>query len=84
MEAVAAALREHQELAIFLTVAVGFFIGKLGPERVAALIEGAIEIPSDFDGVVYIPLDKADWQTNLGIELQEAGYKFDWNKVMRR
>jgi predicted nucleotide-binding protein len=63
---------------------LGFFIGKLGPDRVAALIEGDIEIPSDFDGVVYIPLDKADWQTNLGIELQEAGYKFDWNTVMRR
>lgn len=63
---------------------LGFFIGKLGPERVAALIEGDIEIPSDFDGVVYIPLDKADWQTKLGMELQEAGYKFDWNRVMRR
>jgi predicted nucleotide-binding protein len=51
---------------------------------VAALVEGAIEIPSDFDGVVYISLDEADWQTKLGTELQEAGYKFDWNKVMRR
>ncbi len=63
---------------------LGFFIGKLGPEHVAAMVEGDIEIPSDFDGVVYIPLDKADWQTKLGMELQEAGYKFDWNKVMRR
>jgi len=33
------------------------------------LIEGDIELPSDFDGVVYIQLDKADWQTQLGIEL---------------
>ena len=63
---------------------LGFFVGKLGPERVAALTEGDVEIPSDFDGVVYIELDKADWQTKLGIELQEAGYKFDWNTVMRR
>jgi predicted nucleotide-binding protein len=63
---------------------LGFFIGKLGPEHVAALVEGDTEIPSDFDGVVYISLDEADWQTKLGIELQEAGYKFDWNNVMRR
>ena len=63
---------------------LGFFIGKLGPEQVAALVEGDIEIPSDFDGVVYIALDQADWQTKLGMELQEAGYQFNWNKVMRR
>ncbi len=39
MEGVAAALREHQELAIFLTVAVGFFIGKL---RVGSFALGAV------------------------------------------
>jgi predicted nucleotide-binding protein len=63
---------------------LGFFVGKLGPERVAALFEGNIEIPSDFDGVVYISLDEADWQTKLGLELQAADYVIDWNKLMRR
>jgi hypothetical protein len=63
---------------------LGFFIGKLGPERVAALVKGDIESPSDFDGVVYISLDKEDWQTKLGRELQEAGYEIDWNELMRR
>ena len=58
--------------------------GKLGPEHVAALVKGDIELPSDFDGVVYISLDKEDWQTKLGGELQEAGYEIDWNRVMRR
>jgi predicted nucleotide-binding protein len=62
---------------------LGFFIGKLGPERVAALVKGNVEKPSDFDGVVYISLDSADWQRQLGQELQEAGYDIDWNKVMR-
>jgi predicted nucleotide-binding protein len=71
--------RERQNVVFEL----GYFVGKLGPEHVAALIEGNIEIPSDFDGVVYIPLDQADWQTKLGIELQEAGYEIDWNKVIR-
>jgi predicted nucleotide-binding protein len=63
---------------------LGFFIGKLGSERVTALVKGDIELPSDFDGVVYISLDKEDWQAKLGDELQEAGYEIDWNKVMRR
>jgi hypothetical protein len=53
---------------------LGFFIGKLGPERVAALVKGDIELPSDYE----------DWQTKLGVELQAAGFEFDWNKVMRR
>jgi predicted nucleotide-binding protein len=60
---------------------LGFFIGKIGPERVAALVKGNIELPSDFDGVVYISLDKEDWKTKLGAELKTAGYKIDWNKV---
>jgi predicted nucleotide-binding protein len=63
---------------------LGFFIGKLGPERVAALVKGDIELPSDFDGVVYISLDKEDWQAKLGSELEAAEYTIDWNKVMRR
>jgi predicted nucleotide-binding protein len=63
---------------------LGFFIGKLGPERVAALVKGDIELPSDYDGVVYLSLDNEDWQTKLGVELQAAGFEFDWNKVMRR
>jgi len=63
---------------------LGFFIGKLGPEHVAALVRGDVELPSDFDGVVYISLDKEDWQAKLGGELEEAGYEIDWNKVMRR
>jgi predicted nucleotide-binding protein len=61
---------------------LGFFIGKLGSERVAALVKGEVERPSDFDGVVYISLDKDDWRVSLGKELKEAGYKVDWNKVM--
>jgi predicted nucleotide-binding protein len=61
---------------------LGFFIGALGPEHVAALVKGDIERPSDFDGVVYISLDSANWQMELGRELKAAGYAIDWNKVM--
>lgn len=61
---------------------LGFFIGELGPDRVAALVKGDVERPSDFDGVVYISLD-GNWQMELGRELQAAGYDIDWNKLMR-
>ncbi len=61
---------------------LGFFIGSLQPERVAALVKGEVEKPSDFDGVVYISLDRGDWQTLLGQELKAAGYQFDWNEVL--
>lgn len=62
---------------------LGFFIGALGSGRVAALVKGDIEQPSDFDGVVYISLDDADWRVRLGRELQAAGYHIDWNEIMR-
>jgi len=62
---------------------LGFFIGALGPEHVAAIVKGDIERPSDFDGVVYISFDQEDWRTKLGRELEAAGYNIDWNGVMR-
>lgn len=63
---------------------LGFFIGKLGPERVTALVRGDVDRPSDFDGVVYIDFDNADgWKQKLGKELEAAGFRIDWNKVMR-
>ncbi|MGO8869718.1 MAG: TIR domain-containing protein [Alphaproteobacteria bacterium] len=63
---------------------LGFFIGALGAENVAAIVKGDVERPSDFDGVVYISYEKEDWRTKLGQELQSAGYQIDWNKVMAR
>ena len=61
---------------------LGFFIGVLGQERVAALVKGDIEPPSDFDGVAYISLDNGTWKMELSKELAAAGYKIDWNDVM--
>lgn len=61
---------------------LGFFIGALGPERVAALVKGEVEKPSDFDGVVYISLDHGHWKIELAKELKAAGYEIDFNAVM--
>ncbi len=60
---------------------LGFFIGALGPARVAALVSSQVERPSDFDGVVYIPLE-GEWRLPLCRELRAAGYDVDLNKVL--
>lgn len=60
---------------------LGFFIGALGPERVAALVGKDVERPSDFDGVVYIPIE-SDWRLPLCRELRAAGYEIDLNKAL--
>ncbi|MDR3510529.1 MAG: nucleotide-binding protein [Caulobacteraceae bacterium] len=63
---------------------LGYFISRLGRERVCALKKGEMELPSDFGGVVYEPFDAAGaWRQSIAKELQAAGYEVDWNKIMR-
>jgi len=63
---------------------LGYFIAKLGRDRVCALKRGDVVIPSDFAGVVWTEWDPAGaWKSALGKELQAAGHEVDWNKVMR-
>ena len=60
----------------------GYFVGKLGRERVCALVKGDVERPSDYDGVLYIPLDDlGGWEKRLIQELKSAGYDIDANRA---
>ena len=62
----------------------GYFIGKLGRKRVCALVKGDVEKPSDYDGVLYIPLDDlGGWKMRLITELKTAGFKVDANKAFQ-
>lgn len=62
---------------------LGFFIGKLGPASVAALIKGEVEKPSDFDGIGYIIFDSGGrWKTDLARELHYAKVPFDPAKAL--
>ena len=62
---------------------LGFFIGKLGREGVCALTKGNVEIPSDYAGVVYIPLDDSGaWKFQLVKELKAASFAVDANKAL--
>lgn len=56
-----------------------FLIGKLGRKNVAPLVEGAIELPNDISGVVYI--GDSDWQADIAKEMKSAGYDIDFNKL---
>jgi len=62
---------------------LGYFLGRLGRDKVCALKRGTVEIPSDFAGVVWESMDGNGWKQALGRELEAAGHEIDWNKVMR-
>lgn len=60
----------------------GYFMGKLGRERVIMLVDRGIELPSDLQGVVYT--DSESWKTEVLQELQSIGYEIDFNKLFKR
>ena len=62
---------------------LGFFVAKLGREYVCALHKGAVELPSDILGVVYIAMDATNgWKLVLARELREAGFPVDMNDAV--
>jgi predicted nucleotide-binding protein len=62
---------------------LGYFIGRLGRERVCALYKDGTEIPSDYDGVLFVPFDdKGGWQWTLARELKAAHLNFDTDRAL--
>jgi len=61
-----------------------WFAGKLGRNRVCALRKGDTEIPSDFAGLVYTPMDDSGgWKSKLLQELDAAGYAdLNWRAAL--
>lgn len=61
----------------------GYFLAKLGRKGVRALFEEGVEMPSDFSGVLYTPLDRdGAWRMNLAKEIKAAGIDIDLNKAV--
>lgn len=59
---------------------LGYFVGRLSRSRVCALYKGTVEMPSDFHGVIYLPMDDgAGWKLKLASELKQAGIEIDLN-----
>jgi predicted nucleotide-binding protein len=62
---------------------LGFFVGKLGRSHVCALHKGPLELPSDYLGVGYVPLDAGGgWRLQLAKELRTAGFAVDMNEAL--
>lgn len=62
---------------------MGYFIGKIGRNRVCILRKLEVEEPSDFTGIVYTPYDENNgWKIKLCQELNAAGYNVDANKII--
>lgn len=76
-----ALLRARQNVILEL----GYFLGKLGRERVIALYRSdeKFEMPSDYSGVLYVAFDAAErWQFDLVRELKASGYNVDANRLL--
>lgn len=67
---------------------LGYFIGKLGRDKTCALYKKEValpdlELPSDYSGVVYTPLDNSGgWKLSLAKELKASGLNVDMNKLV--
>ena len=54
----------------------GYFIGKLGRDRVALIVKEGVEIPNDISGVVYTFMDSdGKWREKLKLEMRAVGFK---------
>lgn len=64
---------------------LGYFIGKLGRDKVIALYEKGkdIEIPSDFSGVIYHKYSHDEgWKFQIAKELKSAGFNISLNSIL--
>ncbi|TAL40008.1 MAG: hypothetical protein EPN97_01300 [Alphaproteobacteria bacterium] len=61
---------------------LGFFMGKLGRKKVRALKKDNVQVPSDYDGVIYIPMT-GDWKGDLAREIDKEGIEIDFNLVYK-
>jgi CheY-like chemotaxis protein len=62
---------------------LGFFLGRLGLSRVCSLYKEGVEILSDYQGVLYIPMDQGGgWKIRLARELSAAGFEFQQHDLL--
>lgn len=60
----------------------GYLMGKLGRNRILALVKEKVEIPNDISGVAYVEMDDAHaWEVTIAKELRHLGYSIDMNNL---
>ena len=63
---------------------LGYFVGKLGRQGVCPLYKSGVEIPSDYQGVIYTEIDDTGaWKTKLAQELVQAGFSIDLTALLQ-
>jgi len=63
---------------------LGYFIGKLSRKRVCTLYKPGVEIPSDYQGVLYIEMDSSGgWKTQLAQEIVSAGIEIELGGLLQ-
>jgi predicted nucleotide-binding protein len=65
----------------------GLLVGRLGAQRVCAVVKSDVELPSDLHGVLYkhLPMGTSSVQSialDLILELKAAGYEVDANRIL--
>jgi len=61
----------------------GYLIGKLGRNRVCALVKDGVETPRDISGVIYKSMDFAGaWKTGILKEMKNIGIAVDASKLL--
>ena len=60
---------------------LGFFVGKLGRQKVCALYEEGVDVPSDYKGVIYIPF-KGNWKVSVARELKASGINIKVGNIL--
>ena len=62
---------------------LGYFLGKIGKERIRIIVRDNVEIPSDLQGILYEKYDSAGaWKMKLLKEIQAVGIYVDLNAVV--
>jgi hypothetical protein len=64
---------------------LGFFLGRLGRERVAAIFRPHenFELPSDYSGVLFVPYEAdGGWRFKLAQELKECGFTLNLEAIL--
>ena len=62
---------------------LGYFWGRLGRKRLCVLYKEGVELPSDMQGLLYLPMDISEgWKLKLAKEMKQAGLPIDPEKLL--
>lgn len=77
--------RKDEDVSVFrarqnVIFEAGYFIGKIGRDRVITIVDEKVEIPSDLNGIAYT--NSNGWKLELLSELHGLGYRVDFKEMI--